>query len=192
MHMNLNYKVARGKLIWLGITGLGLLLVGLAASLYLGMERGSKMIIDEYSAIPVKVNFSAPSITLFDLSARQVSLNDFPNNVILVNNWATWCPPCKAEMPALQEYYLAHEGDGFVVVAIESGESVDEISDFVNQYSLTFPVWVDEKGSALEAFQNWDLPSSYVIDRTGIVRLSWTGSISLQMLEKFVTPLLLD
>jgi thiol-disulfide isomerase/thioredoxin len=127
---------------------------------------------------------------LADLSSRTVSLDDYRNSIVLVNNWATWCPPCKAEMPTLQKYYEDHAEQGFVVIAIESGESMNEVSTFVQKNSLTFPVWIDIKGLALEKFNNWDLPSSYVIDRNGKVRLTWTGPISMEMLEKYVTPLL--
>jgi peroxiredoxin len=93
-------------------------------------------------------------------------------------------------MPELQAYYTAHAADGFVILAIESGETPDEVASFVRDQGLTFPVWLDPKGRALEAFQNWNLPSSYVIDRGGTVRLSWTGGVNQPTLEKYLTPLL--
>jgi len=110
--------------------------------------------------------------------------------VILVNNWAIWCPPCKTEMPELQAYYIAHAAEGFMVIAIESGKPADQVASFVKNYGMTFPVWLDPQITALEIFQNWNLPSSYAIDRDGIVRLSWTGGINQPTLEQYVTPLL--
>ena len=92
-------------------------------------------------------------------------------------------------MPILQEFYQAYQSQGFVVIAIESGESIDEVSKFVSQNKLTFPVWLDRDGVALELFNNWDLPSSYVIDRNGTIILSWTGPISREILEKYVASL---
>jgi peroxiredoxin len=139
---------------------------------------------------PVIKNDPAPQLELTDLRGQPVSIASYLGQVILINNWATWCPPCKTEMPELQSYYTAHAADGFVVIAIESGESIAQVTSFVLEYGLTFPVWPDLRGLALETFQNWDLPSSYVIDRAGIVRFSWTGAINLPTLEKFVTPLL--
>ncbi len=139
---------------------------------------------------PVTANYSAPQIALTDLQGTSTSLGDYRGQVILINNWATWCPPCKTEMPELQAYYAAHAAEGFVVVAIESGEPADQVASFVNEYGISFPVWLDLHGAALEIFQNWNLPSSYVIDRAGIVRLSWTGAINQQTLEQYVTPLL--
>lgn len=139
---------------------------------------------------PVITNYSAPKLTLIDLQGKPDSIENYRGQVVLVNNWATWCPPCKTEMPELQAYYSAHESDGFVIVAIESGEPADQVASFVHEYGISFPVWIDSKGAALDSFQNWNLPSSYVIDRDGIVRLSWTGAIDLPTLEQYVTPLL--
>ena len=139
---------------------------------------------------PVTTNFSAPQLALTDVQGNPVSLEEYRGQVILVNNWATWCPPCKIEMPELQAYYTAHAAQGFVIVAIESGEPADKVAAFVQEYGMTFPVWLDPHGAALETFQNWNLPSSYVIDRQGIVRYSWTGGVNQPTLEQYVTPLL--
>jgi len=139
---------------------------------------------------PVTSIYPAPQLELTDLQGNPVSIEDYRGQVILVNNWATWCPPCRLEMPELQAYYSAHSTEGFVVVAIESGEPADQVASFVQEFRVTFPVWLDPQILALEAFQNWDLPSSYVIDWDGMVRLSWTGGINQPTLEQYVTPLL--
>ena len=139
---------------------------------------------------PAATHFQAPELALTDLQGNPVSIEDYIGQVILINNWATWCPPCKIEMPELQAYYKAHNTEGFVILAIESGEPADQVASFVQENGITFPVWLDSKGLALETLQNWDLPSSYVIDRQGIVRISWTGGINQPTLEKYVTPLL--
>ena len=139
---------------------------------------------------PVTTNYPAPQLALTDLQGEPVSIKNYRGQVILINNWATWCPPCKIEMPELQAYYTAHAAEGFVVVAIESGEPADQVASFVQEYGMSFPVWLDPRGTALEVFQNWNLPSSYVIDRDGMIRLSWTGGINQPTLEQYVTPLL--
>jgi peroxiredoxin len=138
---------------------------------------------------PEVTSYAAPQLALTDLQGKSVSLEDYRGKVILVNNWATWCPPCKIEMPELQAYYATHAADGFVIVSIESGEPADQVISFVKEYGMTFPVWLDPEIAALEAFQNWNLPSSYVIDGDGMVRLSWTGGINQPTLEQYVTPL---
>jgi thiol-disulfide isomerase/thioredoxin len=108
----------------------------------------------------------------------------------LVNNWATWCPPCKAEMPTLETYFKKHNDQGFTIVAIEAGSPPEDVSRFASDYGLTFPVWPDPDERAMDAFRTDTLPSSYVVDRSGTVRLAWMGAISDEMLEKYVTPLL--
>jgi peroxiredoxin len=139
---------------------------------------------------PTITKSAAPKLALTDLQGNPVSVNDYLGKVVLINNWATWCPPCKIEMPELEAYYKVHVSDGFVVIAIESGEAPAEVKTFVYEQGLTFPVWLDPHGLSVDAFQNWNLPSSYVIDRSGMVRLSWTGGVNQATLEKYVTPLL--
>lgn len=168
----------------------GLFLVGTAIIFALPRAQEEVIANGEASSIPVAVNFPAPELTLTDLGGNTRSLANHLGQIVLVNNWATWCPPCKAEMPALQAYYQAHAAEGFVIIGIEAGEAADEVTAFVKQYGLTFPIWLDPFGMAIEAFKNNNLPSSYVIDRSGTLRLAWAGAISREMLEKYVTPLL--
>jgi peroxiredoxin len=140
----------------------------------------------------VEVNFTAPVLSLQNINGQTESLADYRGSVVLVNNWATWCPPCKAEMPTLAAYHDDHAADGFTIIAIEAGDPAESVSQFANEYDLHFPVWLDPDGASLDAFGNGSLPNSYVIDRSGTVRYAWTGEISREMLEKFVTPLLAE
>lgn len=177
----------------LALVGVGLLILGVAALIWLPglMSTAAAPEANSFAgAVPVSVDFPAPALTLNDLAEQPVSLSDYLGMVVLVNNWATWCPPCKAEMPTLQAYFQAHAGQGFVVIAIEAGEPVAQVRDFVTEFGLTFLVWPDPEVKALRAFRNDTLPNSYVIDRSGRVRLAWSGAISLENLEKYVTPLL--
>jgi len=184
-------KNSKYNIVWMILIGLGLFLIGAAIIFSQPQSTGkSSSLPSEYSTIPLQVNYPAPEIKLTDLSSQNVDLKDHQNKIVLVNNWATWCPPCKAEMPTLEAYYQAHSEEGFLIIAIESGESPSEVSDFVEEYAISFPVWIDRDGIALDAFSNLNLPSSYVIDRNGMIRLMWTGEISMAMLDKFVTPLL--
>jgi len=144
------------------------------------------------SVVPVKVNYAAPELSLQNISGETQSLADYQGNVVLVNNWATWCPPCKAEMPTLVAYHNEHNADGFSVIAVEAGEPLDLVSQFANSFKMSFPVWLDPNGASLRAFGNGTLPNSYVIDRTGTIRYAWTGEISKEMLEKYVTPLIAE
>ena len=179
----------RARILAMILMGAGLLVLGIVVLIILpksGLQANTQ---SDFSVTPLKLDFPAPDLQLQDIHGNLVSLADYSNRVVLVNNWATWCPPCLAEMPTLNQYYQAHRQQNFVLVGIESGESGDEVTDFVNKLKLTFIIWLDPNGSAIDAFHNNALPSSYVIDPTGTVVLGWTGPISRSQLEKYVTPL---
>ena len=146
----------------------------------------------DVSPLPGEVNFQAPELALENLGGDPVTLAELRGQVILVNNWATWCPPCRAEMPELEAYFRAHVDEGFLLVAINSGDTQEQVTAFVEEYDLTFPMWLDPTGLALDEFKNNALPSSYVIDRSGTVKFVWTGAVSLEALETYVTPLLAE
>jgi len=172
------------------VIGFCLVLGGLSAAVLLaGQTFGSSLPI---YATPVEVSFPAPALVLQDYTGQPVSLANTRGKVVLLNNWATWCPPCKQEMPDLQRYYTAHQQDDFVLIAVDQSDPVADVQAFVAKYGLTFPVWLDPGNLTLTAFSNNALPNSYVIDRLGIVRLAWTGAVDLKTLEKYVTPLLED
>jgi len=179
------------------LIGAGLIIISIISFVLLSKPEPTKSTTSsesrssgQPSAIPVVVNFPAPDLTLKDLEGVPISLDSYQGRVILVNNWATWCPPCKAEMPTLQAYYDAHRDQDFMLVAVNAGDGTTKIKSFVDDYGLTFDVLADPAMKTLEAFRTDGLPSSFVIDETGTVRLAWTGMISQEMLEKYVTPIL--
>ncbi len=177
------------KTLLLLVIGAGFILLSLAAFLMLP-DAVESIEQQQYAVIPAEVNYPAPEVRLSDLEGRTVSLSDYRGQVVLYNAWATWCPPCREEMPTLQAYYEAYQHEGFVVIAIEDGQPVDEVAAFVQDYGLTFPVWPDARFVATTAFRTKNLPSSFVIDREGIVRLTWIGAITRDALEEYVTPLI--
>jgi thiol-disulfide isomerase/thioredoxin len=183
----INVNSSRVQIISMMMIGVGLLATG-AMFLMLLQERDAST--QDFSAVPAEVNFPAPELNLVDLSGKQVSLNDYRDNVVLVNLWATWCPPCREEMPTLQKFYEKYKEDGFVLVAIDQEEPLELVQPFVDEFGLTFPVWLDEEYEAERKFNTMNLPSSYVIDRNGVVRLMWIGGISKKNLEKFVPDLI--
>lgn len=169
--------------------GLGLLLI--AASVYFVLQNQSPPI--ELSAVPVKVSFPAPDLTLTDTQGVSRSLADYRGQVILVNLWATWCPPCKAEMPVLEAFYKKHREQGFVIIAINDGDPTSDVLQFMKDYKLTFPVWLDPTYIATEKkFNTLNLPTSFVIDRKGTIQLTWVGGINSKMLDQHITPLIME
>nr|BAL56933.1 alkyl hydroperoxide reductase/thiol specific antioxidant/Mal allergen [uncultured Chloroflexota bacterium] len=168
--------------------GAALILIGVVSMVLL--DRPAESRGEEISAVPAQVEFSAPSLTLNDLSGQPHSLRDYLGQIVLVNLWATWCPPCKAEMPTLNAYYQDHRNKGFTLIAINAGDPANLVEDFVKGYNLSLIVWLDPQNQASRAFQVMSYPSSFVIDRQGTVRLAWVGAITRNMLEKYVTPLI--
>ncbi len=147
----------------------------------------------DLSVVPVKVNFPSPDLTLTDIQGVSHSLAEYHGQVVLVNLWATWCPPCKKEMPTLQDFYDKYKENGFVVLAINDGDPKADVLRFVQDYGLTFPVWLDPTYIATDkAFNAPNLPTSFVIDRNGTIQLTWIGEINSRMLDKYVTPWIME
>ena len=148
---------------------------------------------NDLSTVPVQVNFPAPELTLTDTQSVSRSLADYRGQVVLVNLWATWCQPCKEEMPTLQSFYDKHRKNGFVIIAVNDGDPTADVLQFMKDYELTFPIWLDPTYIATEqSFKTLNLPSSFVIDRGGTTQLMWVGGISRGMLEKHVIPLIME
>jgi peroxiredoxin len=174
------------------LAGVGLIIIAFAVLVFTPKDNAPSKSGARVSPVPGELNLPAPKLELVNLDGVPVSLSELHGQVVLVNNWATWCPPCRAEMPTLQAYFQAHAADGFILVGINSGDRQDQVVDFVREYNLTFPMWLDPTALALHAFKSNALPSSYVIDKFGTVRLVWMGGVSLEALEAYVTPLLAD
>lgn len=173
--------------------GAGLILLGLAAWMLWPRQETGQAASSGPSTVPVAVQYAAPELALSDVNGKQHSLANYRGQVVLVNLWATWCPPCKAEMPTLNRYYEDHAEEGFVILAVNDGDPADAVQSFVQTYGLSFPVLLDPSYVATsQAFKTRSLPSSFVIDRGGTVRLRWVGEIDRPTLEAYVTPLLAE
>lgn len=125
-----------------------------------------------------------------DISGRPVQLSDHRGRVVLVNFWATWCSPCREEMPLLQEYYLDHKDQGFVLVGVNVSGRPEEVAAFVEEAGYLFPIWLDPPGNVLIDLGVNGLPASLLVDEEGRLRGRWVGPLSPQLLEAEVTPLI--
>lgn len=191
--MQNNTKHDSKRFIAVMMIGVGLIAIGIVFMLVLrNTDSPVSASSTDLSAVPVEMDFPAPELDLFTLEGSPVSLSDYRGNVVLVNLWATWCPPCRQEMPTLQSFYEKYKADGFVLIAIDQEETKEVVKPFVDEFKLTFPVWLDEDYLAQKEFKTMSLPSSYVVDRNGQVRLMWIGSISMNNLEKYVPDIILE
>ncbi len=180
------------KIFAMALIGGGLLIVGIVSLILLSSALSTSSPTSVGENAPAKVDFPAPDLQLHDLTGNPVSMSDYQGQVVLVNNWATWCPPCRQEMPILEAYFRDHRHQDFVIVAIDAGDAADLVVDFAKQYGMSFPVWVDPSSSALNSFRNNYLPSSYLIDKEGQVVMVWSGAVTRASLEQNITPLLKD
>lgn len=113
----------------------------------------------------------APSFTLADVNGKKVSLSDYSGKVILINFWATFCGPCKAEMPSLNNLFLAFKNDGLVVLAISTDDSEKPVQSFIKEKAIAFSVLMDKDQEVyFDQYGVLGLPTSFLIDRDGIIR----------------------
>jgi len=118
-----------------------------------------------------QAGFPAPDFTLKTPAGDLYTLSALRGQPVLVNLWATWCPPCRAEMPAIQQLYEEYKDRGLVVLAVNSTVQDDPlaIAPFVKEYGLTFPILLDETGEVSQAYELRSLPSSFFINRDGTI-----------------------
>ena len=135
----------------------------------------------------------APEFALPGLSGSPVRLSDHQGKVILLNFWATWCPPCRAEMPSMETLYQTYRDRGLVILAVSgdrAGRSV--VESFVQDRGVTFPILMDPNGEVIAQYGVRGLPTSYLLDRRGrgfsadIGARDWSGKVARQVVERLL------
>jgi peroxiredoxin len=112
----------------------------------------------------------APNFTLPGLDGKMVSLSDYRGYVVLVNIWATWCPPCVYEMPSMERLYQKLKGENFEIVAISIDEmGAEAVAPFMKKNNLSFAALLDPEGTIKSAYQTTGVPESFIIDKQGIL-----------------------
>lgn len=154
---------------WLSVAVIVAILAGLVGVGWLVRDR----------FLPVEVGSKAPSFSAMDMNGRPVELDDLSGEVILLNIWATWCPPCREEMPSMERLYqrLGPEGLRIVAVSIDadrgrldpSGRAGGDVAAFVREMGLTFDIWRDPTGRIQQTYRTTGVPESFVINRDGII-----------------------
>ncbi|EDP75663.1 TlpA disulfide reductase family protein [Hydrogenivirga sp. 128-5-R1-1] len=142
--------------------GLGILLVALM--LYLGLITNSQ----QENVAGLSAGKKAPDFTLKTLDGKEVSLKDYRGKVVLLNFWATWCPPCREEMPLFVRMYEKYKDKGFEILAVSTDSSLEPVKKFVKEYRINFPVLYDDK-NVVSLYGIQGLPTSFLIDRDGVI-----------------------
>jgi peroxiredoxin len=154
--------------------------------------------------LPLDVGSRAPDFAARDLQGRPVSLNDLRGEVVLLNIWATWCGPCRDEMPSLQRLHqqLGPEGLRIVAVSVDAargatdsgGRPGGDIAAFGRQYGLTFTLWHDPSGDIGRAYRTTGIPESFVIGRDGLIRkkvigaTEWDDATNVDLIRRLLKP----
>jgi thiol-disulfide isomerase/thioredoxin len=124
--------------------------------------------------------FSAPDFTLDRLNGGQMTLSEMRGQVVLINIWATWCVPCRIEMPALEQAYQDYRDQGLVVLGVNATyqDSEKDIAPFIQQFGMTFPILLDRTGRVDQSYEVRGLPTSFFVDRQGMIRYVSIGAMN--------------
>ena len=139
---------------------------------------------------PVVPGSEALDFTLPDLKGKEVSLKDYRGKVVFLNFWATWCEPCKDEIPSMQALYERFEGEPFEILAVSIDSDAPEVvEEFAKGYGVTFPVLHDRKGRIKEMYKTTGVPETFIVDQNGVVAekvwgpRDWTSPISIMTIK---------
>jgi peroxiredoxin len=154
---------------WWIVGGLVAIIVALVGAGWLVRDR----------FLPVEVGTAAPAFEARTLAGEPVSIDDLRGEVVLLNIWATWCPPCVEEMPAMQRLYQTLGPEGLKVVAVSidvaqgatdaTGNTGGDVAAFVREFGLTFDIWHDPSGGIQRTYRTTGVPESFVVDRSGTI-----------------------
>lgn len=110
----------------------------------------------------------AANLTIQDVNGKAIPVSEFKGKVVLINMWATWCPPCVRELPALQQLYYEHEHEGLIVIALaQDADGWKKITPFFEEYRIKLPVYLDEAQTLYRALEVRGLPTTFVMNRKG-------------------------
>ncbi|MFD1177900.1 TlpA family protein disulfide reductase [Paenibacillus puldeungensis] len=171
-----------------------LALIGLVV--YAGYDFYSQ--VDKFSTdgstleVGIQKGKLAPDFILTNLKGEPVKLSDYKGKKVLINFWATWCPPCQAEMPHMQKIYANYESKDVVVLGVNlsfTEKGSDSVQAFVDEQGISFPIVLDKEGNVAELYQVSAYPTTYFVDGNGVIRERLQGAISYDRMKAAVKNL---
>ena len=141
----------------------------------LGIIVAASALLVTLTAAALSVGSRAPEIGINDLHGRPIRMSALRGKVVVVDFWASWCEPCREEFPVLERLYRAHRARGLVVVGVSVDNAAPNIQRFLRRTPASFPIVHDARHSVADRYRPPRMPSSYIIDRRGIVRFVHAG-----------------
>ena len=139
---------------------------------------------------PARVGKRLADFSLQTLDGRTVQLSDYRGRTVLINAWATWCPPCRREMPDLHALYLRYQSSGVELLALNAGESPDLVQEYIQQSGFTFPVLLDPGTEVLNQLGIHDYPTTLLVDSQGVVQVLHIGLLTPAAMDTELVPFL--
>ena len=135
------------------------------------------------------VGYGAPDFTLTNLDGKSVHLRDFRGRVVVINFWATWCEPCRTEMPIFQSAYRVNQPLGLEILAVNFDEPRSEVQEFWNQMFLGFTMLLDPGGVIQRLYRVSGYPTTFFVDREGVIRAQHVGHLNESQLDEYLESL---
>lgn len=132
----------------------------------------------------------APSFTIPSVNGKPTSLADFRGHVVVMNLWATWCPPCRSEMPDLERLYEAYRNRGLVVIGVDQGESRERTVAFAHSLGIRYPILLDNQQQYGRTYIALGLPTTIIINRNGVGVRGFDGPLTYSQMKSAVAPLI--
>lgn len=125
-----------------------------------------------------------PDFSVTDLNGKSKNIKEFRGKTVMLNFWATWCPPCRAEMPSMEKLWNKSKNKNFVIVAVSVDESsTSKVTEFIKKNKYTFPVFHDVSGKLAEMFLIRSIPTTYIVDKSGVIVSKYLGAEDWSKLE---------
>lgn len=129
----------------------------------------------------------APDFELQSLDGKTIKLSSLRGKKVIVNFWATWCPPCRQEMPEMEEFYSKHKNEGVEILAVnltQAEKSRADVPEFIEEYGISFPILMDEKGKTGQLYNVSSIPATFIIDTQGVIQQEIVGPMTYNWMKK--------
>ncbi|WP_164668841.1 TlpA family protein disulfide reductase [Virgibacillus doumboii] len=138
--------------------------------------------VDKTDTVGLNIGDTAPDFQLTTLNGEKVKLSDYRGGPVMLNFWATWCPPCRAEMPDMEKFHQNKDVTILAVNLTKTESGIGDVTDFVNEFDLTFPILMDEQVEVAATYQIQPIPTTYMIDPDGVIRFRAFGAMNYELM----------